>query len=297
MNAIIATTDFSASSANAVRYAAAFADATGARLVLFHHFIYPAPATDVPFLQPLVYVDEMSASHERHLADIRAELLKVFPKLDISTVVRSLSLQEDLEELFHEEEADIVVMGTKAHSPLSSVLLGSVSSKTIRRGKLPVLLVPECCSYHTVQKILFPSDRHYFGNAQILQPLHDAAKTFSAYVEVLTLGNRDDLSELAAPSAEHGTPTRSNLSLLLGDVQHGFSYENERDVQAGIVEEAARVQADWVAMVPHHHSVFATLFNTSETQRVAGSLKLPLLVLGERVPHAPEEAEPIDAVL
>ncbi len=54
MNAIIASTDFSPSATHAVHYAAALAQSVGARLVLFHHFTYPVPATDLPILQPLV---------------------------------------------------------------------------------------------------------------------------------------------------------------------------------------------------------------------------------------------------
>lgn len=284
MNTILACTDFSSSASNAVEYAAALADAVGARLVLFHHFTYPVPATDVPFLQPLVYVDEMAASHENHLDRIQEELLTRYPQLDISTEVRSLTFQEDLQEVFESAEADVVVLGTKGHSPVANVLRGSVVSAIIRQGKLPVLLVPEGRVYQTVGKILFPTDVHYFENAQVLKPLYTAASTFGAYVEVLTFVQREgELSELAAAPEGTVVPTRSNISLLLGSVRHGFSYENEQQVRLGILEEAARVQADWVAMVPHHHSLLSALLNTSETQRVAAVLQVPLLVLGERV--------------
>jgi nucleotide-binding universal stress UspA family protein len=47
--------------------------------------------------------------------------------------------------------------------------------------------------------------------------------------------------------------------------------------------EAARSSADMVAMIPHHHSYLSSLLNQSETQRVATTITLPLLVLGEKV--------------
>jgi len=296
MNAIIASTDFSPSATHAVHYAAALAQSVGARLVLFHHFTYPVPATDLPILQPLVYVDEMTAGYEHRLGEIKTELTRQYEGLVIDLAVRSLLLQEDLEELVQAEKADLVVMGAKGHSPVANALFGSVASKAVRRGKLPLLLVPAACAFQPYKKILFPCDNHFFPNVQVVEALKSIAAAFDAYIEVLTLKQGAEMEALAtAPTPEK--PHKSNLSLLLGKIKHGFSYEYRESIESGILDEAMRSHADLVAMVPHHHSLLSGLLNTSETQRLATIIKVPLLVLGERVPIAEEETVAIDAAL
>ena len=91
MKTIIAATDFSENSRNAVWYAAALAKATKARLVLFNHFDFPLPATDLPGMVP-VYVDELAQLAEARLKELKeeitgtAEIREVFKVSKVGTV-------------------------------------------------------------------------------------------------------------------------------------------------------------------------------------------------------------------
>jgi nucleotide-binding universal stress UspA family protein len=111
--------------------------------------------------------------------------------------------------------------------------------------------------------------------------LQDMATTLDAYIEVLTLFDEDKSIAFAPKDVE--VRRKSNLETLLAPTRHGYSFENETMVKEGILYEALRSSADVVAMIPHHHSFLSSLFNQSETQRIAASITLPLLVLGEKV--------------
>lgn len=288
MKTIIAATDFSPNANNALQYAAALAAATEARLVLFHHFTYPVPATDFPEVYPAIFVADLAGDFEKRLELVKDELVRSYP-IEITCVVRALTMSSDLEEVFQEEQADLVVMGIHGQSAVMNALLGNVTSATIRRGQLPVLVVPRGVVFHPIEKILFPCDGQAIPNAGILQPLLDLATSFDAYIEVLTLFDLEKTPDLV-PAVNNASRTKNNLETLLADTRHGYAYENEASVDQGILYEAIRSGADLVTMISHHHSFWSTLFNQSDTQRIAASITLPLLVLGEKMPEtAPEE--------
>lgn len=280
MKTIIACTDFSPIADNAVQYAAALASEAKARLVLFHHFNYPVPATDFPTAFPTIFVEEIESDHERKLQALKAELLKNYT-IDIECIVRSWSLSSDLDELFYEQEADLVVMGIHGQSALVNALSGSVTSSAIRRGNLPLLVIPKGVEYRPLKKILFACDDAPIPSPDTLVPLRTLALAFDAYIEIFTLFDLEKTPELV-PQARI-SPAKIKLNTLLEGTRHGYSYENEEVVDKGILYEAERSAADMVVMIPHHHSFLSTLLNQSETQRVAASIHLPLLVLGEKV--------------
>ena len=287
MKTIVVCTDFSDNAANAVKYAAALAKATEARLILFHYFSYPVPATDLPAVFPSIFVDEMAAGFERRLQEIKAALTQSH-HIKIDYVVRSWDMSIDLEEVFKAEGADLVVMGMHGQSPMANVLFGSMTAAAIRRGKLPLLVVPRGVAYHPVQKILFPFDDHEIPNPETLQALLDVAVEFDAYIEVFTLFDLKKTPELVPQG--NLSAAKSKLETLLAGIRHGYSYENENAVDKGILYEAARSSADMVAMIPHHHSFLSNLLSQSETQRIAAAITRPLLVLGEKV-NRMEEVE------
>ncbi len=280
MKTIIACTDFSNNATNAVQYAAALAKATEARLVLFHYFTYPVPATDLPMAFPTIFVDEMEAGFKQKLQELKDDLAQSYP-IEIDFVVRSWDLQSDLDDVFEAEQADLVVMGMHGQSAVVNTLYGSVASSAIRRGKLPMLVVSRGVVFHPVKKILFPFDDHAIPNAQTVQALRDLAIAFDAYIEVFTLFDLKKTPELVPQGGL--SAAKRHLGTLLTGIRHGYSYENENAVDKGILYEAARSGADLVAMIPHHHSFLSNLFNQSETQRVAATITLPLLVLGEKM--------------
>ena len=279
MKTIIVCTDFSPNATNAVQYAAALAASVEARLILFHHFTYPVPATDLPDVYPAIFVDELEDNAEHRLDNLKAELAKTY-SIDIECKVRSLTLTSDLEEIVVTEQADLVVMGIQGQSAVFNALFGNVTAAAIRRGKLPLLVVPQGVVFHPIQKILFPYDGKSIPQPATLQPLQDLATAFDAYIEVFTLFDLQKTPELVPASAE--APASKNLEVVLSTTRHGYSYENEENVDKGILYEATRSSADLVAMITHHHSFWSTLLNQSETQRIAAHILLPLLVLGER---------------
>ncbi len=288
MQTIIACTDFSVDAANAMHYAAALAKVAKARLVLFHYFTYPPPTSDLPKSAPVFFIDEMAATLENSLREIR-ETLEHSYQIEVTCMVRFAEFHSDLEEVFQLEQADLVVMGMQGESVLINMLFGNMATAVIRRGRLPLLIVPRDVHYRGVQKILFPCNDYTISNPHTVRALRELAIAFDAYIEVLTLLDLKKISSLVPNS--HISPTQSSLETLLKGTRHGYSYENATEVEKGILYAATASAADIVAMSPHHHTYFSDLLNQSTTQRIAANIELPLLVLGEKLVGVSDSAE------
>ena len=177
-------------------------------------------------------------------------------------------------------------MGIAGQNMVLNALAGNVTTAAIRHGNLPLLVVPQGVVFHPVQKILFSCDDQAISNPDTLRILRNLAIAFDAYIEVL---NFFDLEKMQATTPQSLRPAaKINLETMLAGTRHGFFYKNEEIADKGILYEAIRSAADLVAMIPHHHSFWSTLLNQSETQRIATTITLPLLVLGEKVQHLAE---------
>lgn len=279
MKTIIACTDFSPNAQNALHYAAGLAQSLHADLVLFHHFSYPVPATDMPAVFPTIFADELSKDIDHKMEEIKTTLEAQY-KVPIRCVTRSWTLSGDLQEVFEEEKAGLVVLGMKGRSAIVNALFGSTTTTEIRRGKLPLLLVPGDVKYRPLQKMLFACDDFHASQTDTLAPMRELAKALGTHIEVFTMFDLARTPELV-PDETGLPPMRQNIDAALKGIPHSYSVENEATVKEGILDEAQRIEADMVAMIPHHRSYLAALLNQSETQRVAAAIHLPVLVLPE----------------
>jgi nucleotide-binding universal stress UspA family protein len=137
---ILVPYDFSDSSADAARQAAAWADALNAEITLLH------------VVEPVVYpefysVDILPDNLMMRLTTRSKEALDkaAAEHLDgrgCTTLVEVGRAADTIVNLADPERFDLVVMATRGLSGLEHVLLGSVAESVLRRVKVPMLTVP-----------------------------------------------------------------------------------------------------------------------------------------------------------
>lgn len=139
---ILVPTDFSEYSANALRYAAAFADKFAAEVILLHVFQDlavsgpEAIAVGPPIVAPIEqFLDSARKSLERLIQDAHLE------HLNIHAEVRPGTPFDEIVAMAQEKDVDLIVMGTHGRGWLAHVLLGSVTEKVVRKAPCPVLTV------------------------------------------------------------------------------------------------------------------------------------------------------------
>ena len=138
---ILTATDFSQHSKNALRYAAAFAKAFNAEVIVVHvlekaDFLSNLPPVADGYLPPdLPEVQEKHARVlcEQELAEVGLSQARVLlphgnPYAEIVQVAK-------------DEEADLIIVGTHGRGMLAHLLLGSVAERVVRASPCPVLTV------------------------------------------------------------------------------------------------------------------------------------------------------------
>ncbi|MFP4037142.1 MAG: universal stress protein [Desulfobacteraceae bacterium] len=83
------------------------------------------------------YRRNLEEDRRRELRDMLAET--DFPAERIRAIFRVGRPFEKLLQIVEEEKPDLLIMGTKAHSELEHVLLGSVAEKMFRHSPVPLL--------------------------------------------------------------------------------------------------------------------------------------------------------------
>ncbi|PVZ06322.1 universal stress protein [Actinomycetospora cinnamomea] len=134
---VVVGVDGSPSSAAAIDFAAAVADAEGCPMIAVHTWWDPLVDT-VP--QEFLDLDAITADERRVLAEQLAGRSDIHPDLEVSTVVaRSRPARSLLE---HARGARLLVVGTRGRGGFTGLLLGSVSRAMVHRAPCPVAVVP-----------------------------------------------------------------------------------------------------------------------------------------------------------
>jgi nucleotide-binding universal stress UspA family protein len=142
--AIVCGIDGSPDSQAALAYATELADQLGARLVLAH-VVVPAP-TPYATIGPIAGAapPSFSTTVERQAQGDRllGELVETTGIDRAERRVVAGHPAEGLADLADDEQAQLIVVGSRGRGPLRSALLGSVSTSLIGLARCPVLVVP-----------------------------------------------------------------------------------------------------------------------------------------------------------
>jgi nucleotide-binding universal stress UspA family protein len=129
---IIWATDGSSQAERALPFAKDLAKANGARLVVVHVNETGAGPVNVD-------EDQVQAALGKHVNDLKQEGLDA--RLQMAEVMAG-GAAHVIAEIADKEGADLIVVGTRGHGPLSGLLLGSVTHRLLHIVHCPVLVVP-----------------------------------------------------------------------------------------------------------------------------------------------------------
>lgn len=133
---IIWATDGSDAADRALEYAKSLAAADGATLLAVHsieHLGGPGSRGAYP----------IDADEDEHQAKIKKQVEELGDKAEFKLVGGGVSsAAHALADVAKEEGADLIVVGTRGHTALGGLLLGSVTQRLLHISPCPVLAVP-----------------------------------------------------------------------------------------------------------------------------------------------------------
>lgn len=140
---ILVPTDFSPGAEGALRWAAMLADRFGAETIFLHVLDLSLGAlAGLPSeMAAIPAVEELARLARAEAAESMGKLSARYP--GAHTIVLEGSPRTLITQVAEEEDASLIVMGTRGRSGLALVVFGSVAEHVVRTSRIPVLTVRE----------------------------------------------------------------------------------------------------------------------------------------------------------
>ena len=138
LKSILMATDFSEASAKALRHALAVARHFGAKFYLVH--VVSSVGFTIAGAEALQLASSAASREVRQLEEALAES-GALAGLSHEFIVCQGRVWEELKEIIHQKEIDLVMIGTHGRRGMEKLLLGSVAERIFRGSDRPVLTV------------------------------------------------------------------------------------------------------------------------------------------------------------
>ena len=137
-NKIVWATDGSENADRALDYAKSLASADGATLTVVH------------IVQKIATSGDKALAWNANEEDVEAKANEIVSELSDEGLNATLRIvthvgpqpAHEIADIAREEEADLIVVGTRGHAAIAGLLLGSVTQRLLHVAPCPVLVVP-----------------------------------------------------------------------------------------------------------------------------------------------------------
>lgn len=138
---ILVASDFSEHALHALKYAAAFAQAFQAEVLVCHVLQKPDFLSQLPPVGEGYFPPDLPELQEKHA---RVQCEQQLAKVSLSSArvsLRTGSPPVEIVQLAKDEDVDLIILGTHGRNAVAQFLLGSVAERVVRTAPCPVLTV------------------------------------------------------------------------------------------------------------------------------------------------------------
>lgn len=272
MKTIIAATDFSSVSLNAVEYAAKMAVDIGANLLLVH--IIELPFTKVP-----VTTESYAAITQQSTNDLFALQGKLIAltnnKISIETHIGTGTLLTGLNEISAQYEPFAIVMGTEERGLIERFFIGNSTRAALHYLQYPVLVVPAMAKYKKVHKICLACDLKNVYNLP-LEQVKILVTAFNTTLDIVHVCKSEDeklQQHLAATLVEQ----------RLNGIHAKVKFIINKKIEEGISKYAEKHQEDMMLVIPKKRSFIEALLHKSFAKEWNAHPATPVINIAESV--------------
>ncbi|HWB24065.1 MAG TPA: universal stress protein [Chitinophagaceae bacterium] len=261
MNKVIVPVDFSETSLNAARYAAALCSGyPGVKIMLYHLSESESDAADAPDK-----IDEL------------CKQLSAGTDLSVDgKCVLGHGFVEHLEILVKSEQADLVVMGITPRSELAQKFVSSNALKMAGTGACPVLIVQETAEYKGLNNVMLASDLQNTYYSTPAESIKKFLATFNPSLHIVNV-NSDHYIALT----EHHEKEKKALMAHFEEFNPEFYFLRFFDVEEGLHLFAEEKSIDLIISIQRDHPLIERLFKPSQTKNMTYKGNVPVLVVHE----------------
>lgn len=271
MRTIIAPTNFSDSSVNAVNYAADIALNTGSSLVLLHIIQMPE-SFDAPITQ-LEY-ETMLKDAKEQLDFIKKRLeIRTQGEIDITTKAVVNSIAQELAEINRHHHPFVIVIGPERQNSAERFLFSSHTFDNVVNLPCPVIVVPQNAAFRHIKRIGLATDLQDVENLPV-EAIGAMIELFDASLDIIHVGSKPDQKNKRAKGI-------TDVARRLQQFDPVFHFEVSDSLQNGINAYAKRNKEDLIIVLPKRHSFFHSLFRKSKAKQIVLNNNTPVAAIAQ----------------
>lgn len=271
MRTLIATTDFSPSSINAVNYAADMAKVVNARLILFNAVPVPVAVSEIPV--PEATLEDMVTEAGQELNVLKDKLvLRTTGKVDISTEVLMGGFAEKIDEIADKCNPFAIIMGIAQGKPIERFLMGSNTFYAISKNPYPILIIPEKASFRPINKIGLACDLEAVAETIPFKLVSEWVSVFKSTLNIIHVSKNS--------KAQKSSEITEAISLQnhLSKFQPKFEFLTGDNLAEKLNEYTKEHKLDLLIVVPRHHG-FLGLFDKKHAKKIIVHQEVPILAI------------------
>ena len=281
MKTYLVPVDFSETSLNAARFAAALSHQTEVKQIILLNAYYVSPYETMLPNPDMVQLQqeeiEANAADRLHKLELIKHKLSKLAKqsVEIVTHVNRTHLVRGVVENVESRNVDVVMLGAQGNSSKEDTQIGGHVIQLAKACPVPVIVVPRDYHFASVKRVVVACD---FNKVKDTVPLEGLKRLLSKKDYELMVVNVDhearhknhDSERAAEESALHG---------MLRQYHPHYYYLDSPDVISGILKFAEEKDAQIVIALPHKYSFFQSLLHNSISQQLAQVAAVPVLLL------------------
>jgi nucleotide-binding universal stress UspA family protein len=275
MKIIIAPTDFSELSLNAVNYAADMAFSIHASLALLHVCQIPMNFSEVPV--PAETLTTLIKDAEKRIEKLRDDIInKTDGKIRIYTEIKTGFVVPQLQEYCTALKPYAVVMSAQGAGAVERFLFGSNTVSAMKHLAWPLIVVPSEAKFSSIKKIGLACDMKNVMETAPVEEIKALAKEFNASLHVIHVNTGDDIKYGPEIIDQSGL-----LQEMLDELHPSYHFLDEIDIEEGLSAFAENNKLDLLIVVPKKHNVISKLFHKSHTKQLVMHTHVPVMAVHE----------------
>lgn len=276
MRKIIIPVDFSENALNALKYAVELFKYEQCELFLLHTYaeeIYKLEDNkQSENLEDLKQDVEAKVMDSLEALEEKVKEISPNPRHRVKSIASYGLLIDEVNDLVNQENADLVIMGTRGRSNDRSLTFGSNTLQVVKYVQCPVLSIPENYSFNGLSNLLFPTDFMIPYKRRELKLVAETAKSYCASVHMLYI------SKFPLESMRQ-KDNQSFFKEQLKDAQTLYHRVDEEERVTAIMKEIDTLKIDMLVMVNSRYTYLESILYESTINKISLNPKIPFLVL------------------
>jgi nucleotide-binding universal stress UspA family protein len=261
---ILIPLDFSENSINALKYASDMARLSGGCLFVLHAADPDSLVSDLKGNLAPEHLLEL-VKNEDYLRGIKVTTL--LEKGNVTSLVLSEAKEHDI---------DMIIMGTQGAGNMSRNLIGTHTTAVIAKAECMVMAIPAQVTFSHIRKVVLAVDMDHRADKLVTDTIELFSKMEAALLLVYVGLDKDHKDEHDLEAMTEDMKRKTGYMRIDCAVIHSTHFRES------IEQFAMDIDADVIATITHHRNVFESLFDPSQTKKMAYHLNIPLLSIPQK---------------